>query len=86
MLNLFGNVPRTDPAVLDRIKGWTREAFALGDEVVVMVTELRCNEPDCPDVETVIGVMPGPGDTRRHKLFKPAADVTRDDVFSLATH
>jgi hypothetical protein len=82
-LNPLGGGTTPDPEALSRIKGWTREAFALPDDVVVMATELRCREDDCPDVETVLAVLDGPGRTRRFKLFKPAADVTRDDVFAL---
>jgi hypothetical protein len=85
MLNLLGGGTKPDPEALARIKEWTREAFALPDDAVVMVTELRCQEDDCPDVETVVGVMTGPGQTRRFKLMKPAADVSRGEVFALPT-
>jgi hypothetical protein len=85
MLNLLGGGTKPDPVALARIKDWTREAFALPDDAVVMVTELRCAEDDCPDVETVVGVMTGPGQTRRFKLMKAATDVTRDEVFALPT-
>lgn len=84
MINLFGQGPKADPAALARVKGWVREVFGLADDAVVMVTELRCAEDDCPDVETVIAVMGEPGKARRHKLPKPAADVTRAEVISLA--
>ena len=83
MLNLLGGGPKPDPEALARIKGWTREAFALADDAVVMVTELRCQEDDCPEVETVIAVMTGPGQTRRFKLMKPAGEVTAEDVTAL---
>jgi hypothetical protein len=83
MLNLLGGGPKPDPEALARIKGWTREAFALADDAVVMVTELRCQEDDCPDVETVIAVMTGPGLTRRFKLMKPAGEVTPEEVAAL---
>lgn len=84
MINLFDKGPRPDPAAADRVKGWMREVLGLPDDAVVMVTELRCDEPDCPDVETVIAVMGEPGKARHHKLPKPVGDVTRHDVLSLA--
>jgi hypothetical protein len=58
--------------------------MGLPDNTVVTVMELRCREDDCPDVETVIGVLGEPGKARKHKLPKPLADVTREDVMSLA--
>ena len=84
MINLFNQSPKSDPEVTNRIKQWVREIMALPEEVVVMVSELRCAEDDCPDVETVIAVLGEPGMTRRHKLLKPMTDVTRNDVISLA--
>jgi len=83
-MNLFGQKPPHDPAATARVKGWVRELMGLADDVVVMVTELRCAEDDCPDVETVIAVLGEPGKARKHKLLKPIAEVTRYDVMSLA--
>jgi hypothetical protein len=86
MINLFNQGPKSDPEVTSRIKGWVREVMGLTDDVVVMVTELRCSEDDCPDVETVIAVLGEPGTTtnRKHKLLKPMSEVKREDVMSLA--
>jgi len=41
--------------------------------------QLNCAEEDCPDVETVVGVLE-PGVQRKFKVFKPLAEVTRDDL------
>jgi hypothetical protein len=84
MINLFGQAPKPDIEVVRRVKGWAQEAFGLPDDAAVMVTELRCAEDDCPDVETVVAVLGEPGKARRHKLLKPVAEVTRDEVMSLA--
>ena len=56
----------------------------LPDDMVVMVTELRCAEDDCPDVETVIAVLGEPGQSRKHKLLMPMIEVTKMDVMYLA--
>lgn len=83
-VDLFGARLR-DPDKAALVKRWASEAFELPPEVTVMVTELRCSEPDCPPLETVIAVMRddqrGPAN---HKLHKPLAEVTRDDVLELA--
>ena len=84
MINLFGKKPANNPEVTARVKGWLREVMGLSDDVVVMVTELRCAEDGCPDVETVIAILGEPGIARKHKLLKPLVEVTRFDVMSLA--
>ncbi len=84
MTNPFGQKPAHDPEVAARVKEWVREVMDLPDDVTVMVTELRCAEEDCPDVETVIAVLGEPGKARKHKLLKPMTEVTRGDVMSLA--
>jgi nitrate reductase delta subunit len=64
---------------LDRLRGWTRARFALGDDETVMVSELACGLPGCPPLETHVAFWTGRG--RHHfKIFKPAAEATEDDV------
>ncbi|MDB5307815.1 MAG: hypothetical protein JWO38_2017 [Gemmataceae bacterium] len=83
MFNLFGEKPRADPGAIARVKGWAADLFNVPADATVMVTELRCAEDGCPDVETVIAVLGGRGPTRSHKVPKPAANVTREDVAAL---
>lgn len=45
------------PESKSRVKGWFRKSFGIGEETSLMVTELRCSEPGCPPVETVIAVL-----------------------------
>jgi hypothetical protein len=82
--DLFAPAGRPDPAAAARVRGWAAELFGLGPDAAVLVTELRCGEDDCPDVETVIAVLGEPGKARTHKLPKPVAEVTRDEVAALA--
>jgi hypothetical protein len=84
MINLFDQRPPASAETAARVKGWVHEVMGLPEGVTVTVMELRCAEDDCPDVETVIGVLGEPGKARKHKLLKPLADVTREDVTSLA--
>lgn len=49
----FQSVPESK----SRVKGWFRKSFGIGEETSLMVTELRCSEPGCPPVETVIAVL-----------------------------
>ncbi len=67
-----------------RIKALVRRRFALDDAAILMVSELRCHEDGCPDVETVIAVM---GDAQANltwKIAKPMAQVDADDIAALS--
>jgi nitrate reductase delta subunit len=67
-------------AALDRVRAWTRERFALDDDVTIMVNELACTLPGCPPRETVVAFWTA-ADRRHHfKVFKAAAEVTSDDL------
>jgi hypothetical protein len=65
---------------LERVRAWTRERFALADDVVVMVSELACALPGCPPVETVAAFWTAPERRHHFKVFKPVAEVVRDDL------
>ena len=79
---MFGSIVRSAPqaAALARIEAWVRERFALQPQEVVLVSELACQLPGCPPLETVIAFWTA--DTRRHhyKVFKPAQQVQADDL------
>jgi hypothetical protein len=67
-------------AAIERVRDWTRARFRLSDDVTIMVTELACQLPGCPPVETVIVFWTAP-ETRHHwKVFKPVAAVSEDDL------
>jgi nitrate reductase delta subunit len=74
---------KRDPAhgaALERVRGWTRERFALPEHETVLVSELACGMPGCPPLETVIAFW-SDGNQRHHwKVFKPVAEVVADDL------
>jgi hypothetical protein len=79
-LNSFDSRPKNDPAKIAAIKEWAVEVFRLPAEASVMVTELRCTEPGCPPLETVIAILDQPGQPRQFKIHKAIADVAFADV------
>ena len=87
MFGSFKPDPLQDAALL-RVQAWVRERFGLAAEWAVLVTELACELPGCPPLETVIVFWTpdcnaaAPGQTRRHhyKFFKPAQQVSLDDL------
>jgi nitrate reductase molybdenum cofactor assembly chaperone NarJ/NarW len=66
-------------ASTDRVREWARTRFALAEEETVMVSELACNVPGCPPIETHVVFWTAAG--RHHfKIFKPLAEVNKDDL------
>ena len=72
-----GNNPE-HTAALDRVRGWVRARYSLG-ESAILVAEVACAVPGCPPIETVIAFW---SEERRHhfKVFKPVAEVTEEDL------
>ncbi len=66
------------------IKEWTRQYFKLDEEATVLVAELNCAEPNCPDKETVITVFHDNGNTEKHSIKKPLLYVRKWDIMGLA--
>src|SRR6476646_7035683 len=67
-------------AVLDRVRAWTRERFAVADDAAILVSEVSCALRGCPARDTVVAFSTE--NERRHqfKLFKPVAEVVMDDL------
>ncbi len=80
MRDVLGGRPRVGPEVSRRIRGWARELGPFSELASVSVQELRCGEPGCPDLETVVLISLGPRRTIKHTIRKPAAKVTREDL------
>jgi len=82
-MDLFaGAASKPDVAQVAKVKEWVRERFQLSEDAVVMVTELRCSEPGCPPLETVIAIL-SPGSTRQHKMHHGVAEITREDILAI---
>lgn len=76
--------PPSRRASIAHVKRWTRELLHLDDEVTLTIHELRCAEPGCPDLETVIGISTAPGQWRRLRIPRALASLTRDDLEAAA--
>jgi hypothetical protein len=79
----FGSRPKSDPKRIAEVKEWVAQVFRLGADVSVMVTELRCTEPGCPPLETVIAILDQPRQPRQFKIHKAITDVAFGDVLEL---
>jgi hypothetical protein len=74
---------KSDPQALARVRGWARELWRLGEEDSVVVSELRCSEPGCPPLETVVLIAAEGRPTFQHKLHLGASDIRREDLQAL---
>ena len=82
--DLFGPRSQTDPKRIAQVKEWAAEIFRLGADVSVLVTELRCTDPGCPPLETVIAILSESGPPRPFKIHKAIADLTFADILQVA--
>ena len=62
------------------IKRLVTEVLGLAPGTLIIVNELACAEPGCPDVETVIAVSPAPRQVTTYRVLKPISAVEPDDV------
>ena len=70
---------RQNSALTERMRGWTRRRFELTDDETVMVSEIACQVPGCPPIETHVVFWTAAG--RHHfKIFKPLAQASEDDL------
>ena len=68
-----------DPDSIERVRECVRQRFSLATVAAIMVSEIACNLPGCPPLETVVAFWEN--DARHHfKLFKPVAEVGSDDL------
>lgn len=83
MKNFLSGRSWPDPDQVERIRRWARSAWDLSDAATVIVTELECTEPGCPPIETLIGLLEGPGRNKQYKIHKRVSDILESDLEAL---
>lgn len=63
-----------------RIKSLLCRAAGVPRNSVVTVAELRCSDPGCPEVETVLGLFLEGRDVRRYRVAKPISGIREEDI------
>ena len=71
---------RTSSGRAGSVKTWVIEGLGLNDSDLVTVAELKCHEPDCPPIETLISVHNSDGNRRDWRIHKSIADIAKVDV------
>jgi len=84
MFNILGNKDKPNLAQILLIKDWVRDIKSLTPDTTITVSELHCGENDCPDLETVIGILEGPGKNEKFKIMKPVDSITKNDLLFLS--
>jgi nitrate reductase delta subunit len=75
----FAKKDQQNSALTERVRDWTRQRFELTDDETVMVSEIACQVPGCPPIETHVVFWTTAG--RHHfKIFRPLAAVREDDL------
>ena len=64
------------------IKARVTELLALNDEATVMLTELNCQDEDCPEIETVIAVF-RPGKAKIQATLHSSIEEIADNEIEL---
>jgi hypothetical protein len=67
-------------AAIRALKATVTTLLDIGPDDTVMVSELRCLEPGCPPLETVIAVLRSGESPQQYKIHKSALEVGEDDV------
>ncbi|MEM1388591.1 MAG: hypothetical protein AAF748_10490 [Pseudomonadota bacterium] len=75
---------RPDPAAVERVKALFAATFDLPEDVLLSVAELRCHEPGCPPIETVVTARRTAAPVRDWRLHKSIKEIEPSDVTALA--
>jgi hypothetical protein len=81
-MDLFAERPKLNPEAAAALKVRVRQMLKLPEDAVVMITELRCTEPGCPPLETVIVVM-ADGESKQYKIHKAMVDLQDADLIQV---
>ncbi|MEM7059084.1 MAG: hypothetical protein AAF557_15970 [Pseudomonadota bacterium] len=74
---------RPNPEAVRSIKALVARRFDLPESTALAVAELRCHEPDCPPIETVITARDANGSVRDWRIAKPISDIEAADIENL---
>jgi hypothetical protein len=78
-------IHKSDQApLLAQIKSRIRVSFALDEADTVVVNEIACPDPGCPDLETVILIMRPGRKTQAVKIAGPLSQVSDSDLVRAA--
>lgn len=82
MLELFKR--NSSAGTSRKVKDWVRSTLQLSDEHGILVTELKCTEPGCPPIETVVAILEPGGQQHQQKVHRAISEITESEARELA--
>lgn len=79
VMDLFRAKPPIDITRREQMKELIRAHFGLTEDSAITLVELRCTEPGCPPLETVIGILSAT-EQRQYKIHKSLSEVEEADI------
>lgn len=84
--NMFRNpFDEGNVKITRKVKEWVTTRFMLSDSDIIMVMEVKCIDPNCPDYETKITILKSNGQNANYKIRKPLTFVRKWDIDALIT-
>lgn len=78
-MNLFAqSTSKAEPEKIKQMKTWLYQLLTLNSDTPISISQLRCTEPGCPPLETVIAVMTNP--IQKYKIHKAIAEIEYVDI------
>ena len=77
------SLPKADSKKISMIKGWVGSLLKLDKLTTIFVTQLECQEPGCPPIETVIALMKPKEKTEQKKIHKCINDINENDIIRI---
>ncbi|QHC23700.1 hypothetical protein [Streptomyces sp. GS7] len=63
-----------------------RALLGLDDDTAVIIRQLTCGEVGYPPLETVVKVLPMDGEAHRWTLYRPAEQITENELRAALLH
>jgi|TARA_B100000530_G_C15640343_1_gene362041 hypothetical protein len=80
---MFSNPKKQNADQTNRVKALVRDIWDIDEGVVIMVSELKCYEDGCPDLETVVVLMDEGAQPKTIKINKCLSEI---DVKTISSH
>ena len=78
MIDLFPNKPKVTPEQSQQVKNWIYQILKINSNTVISLSQLQCQDPDCPPIQTAIAIMTSPH--RVIRIHKAIPDITYGDI------
>ena len=78
MIDLFPNKPKVTPEQSQQVKNWIYQILKINSNTVISLSQLQCQDLNCPPIQTAIAIMTSPH--RVIRIHKAIPDITYSDV------